>query len=41
MDVAAKIGGFFTILKIIFDLLLFPIQTVLYRMYLINFLNDQ
>ncbi|CAD8213126.1 unnamed protein product [Paramecium octaurelia] len=41
MDVAAKIGGFFTIIRIMFDFALFPIQTILYRLYLINCLAHQ
>ncbi|CAD8072487.1 unnamed protein product [Paramecium primaurelia] len=41
MDVAAKIGGFFTIIRIIFDIALFPIQSILYRLYLINYLTYQ
>ncbi|CAD8101345.1 unnamed protein product [Paramecium primaurelia] len=41
MDVAAKIGGFFTIIRVIFEIVLFPIQSILYRLYLINCLTHQ
>ncbi|CAK58889.1 unnamed protein product (macronuclear) [Paramecium tetraurelia] len=41
MDVAAKIGGFFTILKALFYLLLYPAQVIVYRLYLINSLINQ
>ncbi|CAD8099343.1 unnamed protein product [Paramecium primaurelia] len=41
MDVAAKIGGFFTILRALFELLLYPIQVIIYRLYLINCLINQ
>ncbi|CAD8212869.1 unnamed protein product [Paramecium octaurelia] len=41
MDVAAKIGGFFTIIRVIFDIVLFPIQSILYRLYLINCITHQ
>ncbi|CAD8146404.1 unnamed protein product [Paramecium octaurelia] len=36
MDVAAKLGGFFTILKICVSIILHPIQWCQYRLYLIN-----
>ncbi|CAD8145500.1 unnamed protein product [Paramecium pentaurelia] len=36
MDVAAKLGGFFTILKICVSIMLYPIQQWQYRLYLIN-----
>ncbi|CAK68978.1 unnamed protein product (macronuclear) [Paramecium tetraurelia] len=36
MDVAAKLGGFFTILKICISIILQPIQWFQYRLYLIN-----
>ncbi|CAD8104241.1 unnamed protein product [Paramecium sonneborni] len=36
MDVAAKIGGFFTILKICVSIILYPLQLWQYKLYLIN-----
>ncbi|CAD8057245.1 unnamed protein product [Paramecium primaurelia] len=41
MDVAAKIGGLFTILRVIFDVVLFPFQLISYRLYLANCLTKQ
>ncbi|CAD8153392.1 unnamed protein product [Paramecium octaurelia] len=41
MDVAAKIGGLFTILRVIFDVVLFPFQRISYRLYLANCLSKQ
>ncbi|CAD8145651.1 unnamed protein product [Paramecium pentaurelia] len=38
MDVVAKIGGLFTIIRALIDILIFPIQSILYRLFLINFL---
>ncbi|CAD8075764.1 unnamed protein product [Paramecium sonneborni] len=38
MDVAAKIGGLFTIIRALIDIAIFPLQSILYRLFLINFL---
>ncbi|CAD8105191.1 unnamed protein product [Paramecium sonneborni] len=38
MDVVAKLGGLFTIIRALIDILIFPIQSILYRLFLINFL---
>ncbi|CAD8064945.1 unnamed protein product [Paramecium sonneborni] len=38
MDVIAKIGGLFTIIRALIDIVIFPLQWILYRLFLINFL---
>ncbi|CAD8215111.1 unnamed protein product [Paramecium octaurelia] len=38
MDVAAKLGGLFTIIRALLDIILYPIQSILYKLFLINFL---
>ncbi|CAD8061538.1 unnamed protein product [Paramecium primaurelia] len=42
MDVVAKLGGLFTIIKALLNFLLQPIQTILYKLFLIRFfINHQ
>ncbi|CAD8083302.1 unnamed protein product [Paramecium sonneborni] len=38
MDVVAKLGGLFTIIKALLDFLLLPIQSTLYKLFLIRFI---